>query len=183
MNINRFFRSKLILFCIQILILSLILYIFQYSFRINFDTETTQVHRQIIQFLANYIMYEGWLNLLFIYLIWIFISFIPICLVPKTGLACFHKRHCLGDLVGAREVNEKRLAEDRFEFRGQRHLARVQRFELLEKEVEAVPLQPQAEDPGASPGGSTLATQSRGPTAATLGAQPGNDGSIPSGTT
>ena len=41
----------------------------------------------------------------------------------------------------------------------------------------------QAGDPGAIPGGSTLATQSRGPTATTLGSHPGNDGSIPSGTT
>ena len=35
----------------------------------------------------------------------------------------------------------------------------------------------------AIPGGSTLAKQSRGPTATTLGSHPGNDGSIPSGTT
>src|SRR5688500_18902746 len=42
---------------------------------------------------------------------------------------------------------------------------------------------PHTENPGATPGESTYARQSRGPTATTLGSHPGNDGSIPSGTT
>jgi uncharacterized membrane protein (DUF485 family) len=78
MEKNWFFKSKIIIFVIQIVILSLIIYSFDYKFDINFDIGISKEHKKIIQFLANYIMFDKLSNLLFIYLIWILVSLIPI---------------------------------------------------------------------------------------------------------
>lgn len=78
MKLNRIFENKFVLFCVQFLILSLILFLFRYNFNISFDSVTFDIHRQIIQFLANYIMYDNWSSLLLIYIIWILVSLIPI---------------------------------------------------------------------------------------------------------
>lgn len=78
MKINRIFKSKIVLFCIQFLSLSIFLFIFQYHFEIAFDDDTSEIHRQIIQFLANYILFDSLLDLVFIYFIWILVSLIPI---------------------------------------------------------------------------------------------------------
>ncbi|MFX0026247.1 MAG: hypothetical protein ACFE8M_07515 [Candidatus Hermodarchaeota archaeon] len=58
--------------------MSLSLLIFEYNFDIAFDPLTSEVHRQIIQFLANYILYNSWPELIFIYLVWILVGLIPI---------------------------------------------------------------------------------------------------------
>ncbi|MFX1321822.1 MAG: hypothetical protein ACFFAQ_09260 [Promethearchaeota archaeon] len=78
MEKNWFFKSKIVIFVIQIVILSLIIYSFDYKFNINFDTDISIEHKKIIQILANYIMFDKLSNLLFIYLIWILVSLIPI---------------------------------------------------------------------------------------------------------
>ena len=72
MEKNWFFKSKIVIFVIQIVILSLIIYSFDYKFNINFDTDISIERKKIIQILANYIMFDKLSNLLFIYLIWIF---------------------------------------------------------------------------------------------------------------
>lgn len=74
------FKFKVVNFIIQILILSLFIYIFNYEYTINFDKEISKERRDIIQFLANYIMFDpnDLSGLYFIYLSWIFISLIPI---------------------------------------------------------------------------------------------------------
>ncbi|MFX0031895.1 MAG: hypothetical protein ACFE8E_12705 [Candidatus Hodarchaeota archaeon] len=56
----------------------MLLVLFQYQFIINFDAGTFIVHQQIIQFLANYILYDSWYDLMVIYLIWLLVSLIPI---------------------------------------------------------------------------------------------------------
>ncbi len=81
MEKNRFFqifKKKLVIFLIQIVILSSIIYSFDYKFNINFDIDISKEHKKIIQFLANYIMFDNLYNLSFIYSIWIIISLIPI---------------------------------------------------------------------------------------------------------
>jgi len=81
MEKNWFFKltkSKIVIFLFQIVILSLIIYSFDYKFNINFDTNISIEHKKIIQFLANYIMFDNLDNLVFIYSIWIIISLIPI---------------------------------------------------------------------------------------------------------
>jgi len=78
MEKNWFFKSKLVIFVIQIVILSLIIYSFDYKFDINFEIGISKEHKKIIQFLANYIMFDNLYNLYFIYSIWIIISLIPI---------------------------------------------------------------------------------------------------------
>ena len=78
MKLNRIFENKFVLFCVQFLILSLILILFQYNININFDPVTSDIYRQIIQFLANYVLYDNWFNLFLIYMMWILVSLIPI---------------------------------------------------------------------------------------------------------
>lgn len=78
MKLHRIFKNKFIIICIQFLILSLFLLIFKYHFNIAFDPLTSEVHKQIIQILANYILYISWSELIFIYLVWISVSLIPI---------------------------------------------------------------------------------------------------------
>ncbi|MFX1588183.1 MAG: hypothetical protein ACFFC1_08510 [Promethearchaeota archaeon] len=78
MKLPRIFENKFIIISIQFLILSLFLLIFKYHFDIAFDSPTSEVHRHIIQILANYILYSSWSELIFIYLVWILISLIPI---------------------------------------------------------------------------------------------------------
>jgi hypothetical protein len=78
MKLPKIFKNKFIIICTQFLILSLFLLIFKYHFDIAFDSLTSEVHRQIIQFLANYILYNSWFELIFIYLVWILVGLIPI---------------------------------------------------------------------------------------------------------
>lgn len=77
-RVSKFFTSRIIIFCIQFLILSIFLFLFQYIFIINFDVSISDDHRWIIQFLGNYILYDDVFSFLFIFVIWISISFLPI---------------------------------------------------------------------------------------------------------
>ncbi|MFX1281321.1 MAG: hypothetical protein ACFFA3_18360 [Promethearchaeota archaeon] len=80
MKIIEFFRSKIILFLIQILILSLILFYFGYQFEINFDSTVSISQKRIIQFIAKYVMFNNLTDMFFIYMIWFIVSLIPIFL-------------------------------------------------------------------------------------------------------
>jgi DNA-directed RNA polymerase subunit RPC12/RpoP len=77
MKVIDFFRSKIIIFIIQILILSLLIFYFRYYITINFDTTVSIPQKGIIQFLANYVLFNNLSGMIFIYLIWIIVSFIP----------------------------------------------------------------------------------------------------------
>ena len=73
-------KIKIINFILQIFILSLFIYVFDYKFEITFDGNISKERRDIIQFLANYIMFDSnnISGVQFIFLSWIIISFIPI---------------------------------------------------------------------------------------------------------
>ncbi|MFX1419037.1 MAG: hypothetical protein ACFE9N_08980, partial [Promethearchaeota archaeon] len=71
-------RNRLILFTIQTLILNLVVFYFGYQVNLNYDLGIAIEQKAIIQFLANYILFNIWPGLFFIYLIWILTSFIPI---------------------------------------------------------------------------------------------------------
>ena len=78
MKIKEVFRSKVIIFIIQIFILSLVLVSFKYTSPINFDSIVSPPQERIIQTIANYVLFKDFSGLIFIYSIWISISFIPI---------------------------------------------------------------------------------------------------------
>jgi len=78
MKILKIIRSKIIIFLIQLALLSLFLIIFEYTFEIGFDSSISTDRRQIIQFLANYIMFEGLNDTLLIYGLWLLVATIPI---------------------------------------------------------------------------------------------------------
>lgn len=78
MKILDIFRSRIVLFIIQILILSLVIIYFDYNITLNFDNGISTSRQIIIQLLANYVLFNDLSGLIFIYLIWIMVSLIPI---------------------------------------------------------------------------------------------------------
>ncbi len=77
-NLKKIIKSKLIIFIIQILILTLLIYFFSYNFIVNFDAGASLEQRIIIQVLANYIMFDELIRLMFIYILWSIVALIPI---------------------------------------------------------------------------------------------------------
>jgi len=77
MKIKNLFKSKLMLFCIQILSLIVFISISKYKLQIEFDPRASE-QQFIIQFLANIILYNNSFGFVYIYLTWIIVSLIPI---------------------------------------------------------------------------------------------------------
>jgi len=75
-------KSKIFNFFIQILLLSIIIFSFEYQVSLNLDGSLNAEREWIIQTLANYILYDyqgfNFLSILFIYSSWLGISLIPI---------------------------------------------------------------------------------------------------------
>ena len=78
MKIIDVFRSKIILFFIQILLLSLFIYSIGYYIEIDLEIGISMEQEIIIQILANYTLFNDLSGLFFIYLSWILVSLIPI---------------------------------------------------------------------------------------------------------
>ena len=81
MKIRNLFKSKLVLFCIQIFMLIIFIIIFRYEFQIDFDVSTdprASEQQFVIQFLTNLIMYNNSFGFVYINLTWIVVSLIPI---------------------------------------------------------------------------------------------------------
>ena len=92
MNKLNIFKYKLVNFIIQISILSLFIYIFEYEYTINFDKGISKERQVIIQFLANYIMFNAndSFGISFIYFSW-FIA----CLIPILSFNDYKKAYSL----------------------------------------------------------------------------------------
>jgi len=71
------FKSKLMLFCIQILCLIAFVNISNYKLPIEFSPSANE-QQFIIQFLANIVMYNSSLGFVYINLTWLIVSLIPI---------------------------------------------------------------------------------------------------------
>jgi hypothetical protein len=69
-----------VIFLIQIVILSLFIYGLGYKFYVNLDIGILIEREMIIQFLANYVLFDDLSGLCFLYIGWILISLIPILL-------------------------------------------------------------------------------------------------------
>ena len=83
MKILDVLRSKIVIFIIQIAILSLLIYIFNYKFVLDLQLyppppDTTEEQIAIIEFLATYLMYEDLTDAIFIYICWFLVSIIPV---------------------------------------------------------------------------------------------------------
>ena len=81
MKIKTVFKSKLMIFGIQILILLLSSVIFNYRIQIDFDLSTDPragEQQFIIQFLANVILYNTTFGFLYVNLTWVIVSLLPI---------------------------------------------------------------------------------------------------------
>ena len=77
MKIKNLFKSKLLLFCIQILILLIFTSISNYKLQIEFDPSASE-QQLIIQFLANIILYNNSFGFVYINVTWLIVSLIPI---------------------------------------------------------------------------------------------------------
>lgn len=81
MKIKTLFKSKLIVFCIQILILLIFNVIFNYRIQIDFDLSVDPKAGEqqfIIQFLANMILYNTTFGFFYINITWVIVSLLPI---------------------------------------------------------------------------------------------------------
>ena len=80
MNKLSILRIKFVNFIIQIIILSLFINFINYEFAIKFDPGILKERQLIIQFLANYVMYDRdkIFGMTFIYFIWIIACLIPV---------------------------------------------------------------------------------------------------------
>ncbi len=78
MKIKAFFLSKIVVFIIQILILSIFIVTFKYTINLSLDVGISALQDKIIQILANYVLFNNRNSLLFIYSIWIATSLVPI---------------------------------------------------------------------------------------------------------
>jgi len=82
MNKSKLLKNKFLIFAFQVVILSLIIWVFNYQFNISFDAGITQIRQDIIQFIANYVIYSAESGDLsgfyFIYFSWLVIGLIPI---------------------------------------------------------------------------------------------------------
>ena len=81
MKIKSLFKSKLMIFCIQIFLLLISNAIFSYRIQIDFDLSTNPragEQQFIIQFLANLIIYNTTFGFLYITITWVIVSLLPI---------------------------------------------------------------------------------------------------------
>jgi len=78
MKIIEVFRSRIIIFIIQILLLSLLIYGIGYKIDISLDEDISIEREKIIQILANYTLFDNLFGLNFLYTSWILVSIIPI---------------------------------------------------------------------------------------------------------
>lgn len=82
MNTPPLFKSKIFIFLAQFGIFSLLIWLTNHTYTIDFDKGITNDRKEIIQFIANYIMYESTpldvSGLFFIYLSWFAVGLIPI---------------------------------------------------------------------------------------------------------
>ncbi len=79
-NKLKFLKSKLLMFIVQLTIVSLFVYIYNGQFSINFDRDITPERKIVIQGLGNLVLYnsDNLSGSLFIFLLWIFVSLIPV---------------------------------------------------------------------------------------------------------
>jgi len=77
MKIMNLLKNKLFLVLIQFLILTLMIQSFNHSYQINFNNATPE-QQIIIQFLANYVIFDDISGMIFTFIIWVMVSLIPI---------------------------------------------------------------------------------------------------------
>ena len=78
MKIKDVFRIRIVVFFIQILVLSLFISLMSYEVNIHLDVGILEEQTVIIQLLANYLLFNRISGLFFIFFIWIVVSLIPI---------------------------------------------------------------------------------------------------------
>lgn len=76
--LSKVVKTKIFTFCVQIIALNFLIYVFNYSFIIDFNEEITLERKYIIQFLANMIAFTEMRGLIFIWLFWILIGIFPV---------------------------------------------------------------------------------------------------------
>jgi len=85
--ISKIIKSKIGIFILQVIILSLFIFGFDYSFPIAFDSGITPERELIIQFLGNYILIDSYIDMLFLYGVWTLITLIPILILNDSRRA------------------------------------------------------------------------------------------------
>ncbi len=77
-KLNAVIKSKVFIFFFQFLVLSTFIYSCNHHFNFIFDESISKERKDIIQFIANFIMFETTSSAIFIYFIWFNSTLIPI---------------------------------------------------------------------------------------------------------
>ncbi len=77
-DLRTIFQSKIVILICQFSLLSAITYGFGHVFAIQFDASIHPVQQASVQFLANYIFFEGTPELIIVYLAWTIALLIPV---------------------------------------------------------------------------------------------------------
>lgn len=85
--ISKIIKSKIGIFILQVILLSLFIFGFDYSFPIAFDAGITPKRELIIQFLGNYILIDNYIDALFLYGVWALVSLLPVVILNDSRRA------------------------------------------------------------------------------------------------
>lgn len=85
--ISKVFKSKIGIFIIQVLILTLSILFYNYSFTISFDSGISIERKMIIQFLGNYILVGNITDAIFLYSIWTIVTMLPVFILRNSRRA------------------------------------------------------------------------------------------------
>ncbi|MGQ4872511.1 MAG: hypothetical protein ACP6IY_00395 [Promethearchaeia archaeon] len=90
MNAKQIIESKLFVFIIQFILLSILIFVFNYEFEIDFDDGISKERMLIIQILANFVLYDFFTGIeskfIIFFCFWTFISFIPAFIYKKPRI-------------------------------------------------------------------------------------------------
>jgi uncharacterized membrane protein (DUF485 family) len=85
--ISKIIKSKIGIFILQVITLSLFIFGFDYSIPIAFDSGITPERELIIQFLGNYILIDNYIDALFLYGVWALVTLLPIVILNDSRRA------------------------------------------------------------------------------------------------
>lgn len=88
-NLQEILRSKIMLIFYQFVFLISWIYILGHEFSINFDEGTDPLQQGVIQFIANFIFFEGLMDLIVIYNAWTIASLIVIFTMKNIRKSLF----------------------------------------------------------------------------------------------
>ncbi len=87
--ISNVYKSKIGIFVIQVVLLTVFIWIFNYSIPINFDPGILYEREVIIQFIGNYVIADTFMHGLLLFVVWFIVSLFPVVIYRESKRAMF----------------------------------------------------------------------------------------------